>query len=127
MLGHDHVDRRQLLDLMARRLAIGHQLSLGEHVAAAARARPVIDELVDSPRRQQRPALALVARLGALLATRRVLAPPRQRSRRILAGRLRGVTRGALGLALQLRDPLLLPRDPSRQRLDLRRQPLVLR
>lgn len=123
VLGHDHMDRRQLLDLMARRLAIGHQLPVGEHVPAAALARPAIDDLVDRPRRQQRPALALVPGLRALLATGRILAAPRRRPRRILTRRLRRVPRRALRPALQLRDPLLLPGDPLAQRLDLRVHP----
>lgn len=58
MLGHDHMNRRQLLDLMARRITVANQLILTEDVPAAALARPVLDDLVHRPRRQQRPALA---------------------------------------------------------------------
>src|SRR5215211_4829109 len=65
--------------------------------------------------------------LRALLASRRVLAAPRRTARRIGARRLRGVTRRALDLTLELCDPLLLPRDRRRQRLHLRLKPLVLR
>jgi hypothetical protein len=42
-------------------------------------------------------------------------------------GGLREVARRTLGLALKLSDPLLLPRHPRRQQLDLTSQPLVLR
>ncbi len=68
-----------------------------------------------------------MARLRALRPARRILAAGRTRVRQVMTGRLRGVARRPLGLALQLRDPSLLPRDPRRQRLDLRDQPLVLR
>jgi hypothetical protein len=119
MLGHRDGDRRQLLDLMARRRIDGNQLGLAELVAAATARRPVIDDLVDRPRRQQRPALALMAGLGALLATRWVLAAPRRRARRVLAGRLRRVARVATKPTLQLRDALLLPGNLRGQRLDL--------
>jgi len=67
MLADDDMHRRQLLDLMARRVAVGHPLGLGEDVPAAAARRPVLDDLVERPRRQQRPALALMPRLGACL------------------------------------------------------------
>src|SRR5215204_5630192 len=87
---------------------------------AGAVSRPVLDDLVDRPRRQQRAALALMPWLSALLTPRRVLAAPWRRAGRIGAGRLRRVPRRALGLALELRDPLLLTRDPRRQLLDLR-------
>ena len=68
-------------------------LGLAEHVPAAASRRPVLDDLVDRPRRQQRPALALMTGLRALLAPRPVLAAPRRRARRILTGRRRRVAR----------------------------------
>jgi hypothetical protein len=68
-----------------------------------------------------------MARLATRPATRPVLAAPRRRPGRILARRLRRVPRRAPGLALELSDPLLLPRHPRRQRLKPRRQPLVLR
>jgi hypothetical protein len=41
--------------------------------------RPMVDDLVDRPRRQQRTPLALMARLATLTATRRILAPSRRR------------------------------------------------
>src|SRR3954471_18582227 len=127
MLGHGDRDRRQLLDLMACRVAIADQLALGEDVSAAALAGPVIDELIDRPRRQQRAALALMPRLGARLAARWILAAPRRRAWRIGAGWLRRIARGARQLALQRRDPLVLASDLRGQLLDLRLKPLVLR
>jgi len=126
VLGDDHVDRRQLLDLMARRHAVADAFDVTEDMAARALRGPVVDDLVHGPRRQQRPTLALMARLAAGLATGRILPSPRRRPRRILARRLRRSARRALRLALQLRDPLILARDPRRQRLDLRAQPLIL-
>jgi hypothetical protein len=119
VLGHHHVDRRQLLDLMARRVAVGDPLALGEDVATPARAGPVVDELVHRPRRQQRPARALVAGLGALLAARAILATPGRRARGIRAGRLRRVARVATQPTFQLRDPLLLLGHALLQPLDL--------
>jgi hypothetical protein len=105
--------------LMARRLPIGDQLRLAKDMAAAALAGPVIDDLVDRPRRQQRPTLALVAGLAPGLAPRPILAPPRRRARRILTRRLRRVPRRALGLALQLSDPPLLRLHTLLQARDL--------
>src|SRR5688572_10916490 len=61
-----------------------------------------------------------MAGLGALLAPRRILAPPRRRSGRIGARRSRGVARVPRQLTLELVDP---PRQPH----DLPREPLVLR
>jgi hypothetical protein len=127
VLSHDHVDRRQLLDLMTRRLAIGDPLRHTEDVPAATLAGPLIDELVHRPRWQQRPALAAMARLRTLLATRGILAAPGRRARRVGARRLRRVSRRTLRHALKLRDPLLLTRQPRRQRPDLHGQTLVLR
>ena len=119
MLGHRDGNRRQLLDLMTRRHIDGDQLVAGKLTATTTTRRPVIDELINRPRRQQRPALALMTRLGALLGTRRVLAPLRRRARRVLARRLRGVARVATKPAFQLGDALLLTGDPLSQRLDL--------
>src|SRR5665213_316820 len=87
----------------------------------------MINNLVDRPRRQQRTTLALMAGLAALTTTRRVLPAPWRRSRRIDTRRLRAVARAAIQPPLQLRDPLILARNPSGQALDLRLQPLVLR
>jgi hypothetical protein len=127
MLGHRDRDRRQLLDLVAHRIADRDPLVLGEHVTAVAAIRPMIDDLVDRPRRQQRAALALMPRLAALPAPRRILAAPGRRARRIDARRLRRVARAAVQPPLQLRDPLILTGNPGRQALDLRLQTLVLR
>jgi hypothetical protein len=119
MLGHRDGDWRQLLDLMTRRLTIDHQLVLAEHMPTVALGRPVIDELIHRPSRQQRPSLAVMTALATRLAARRVLATPRRRSRRILARRLGRVARRTLDLALKLGDPPLLPRDALLQPLDL--------
>ena len=127
MLGHHDRHHRQLLDLMARWIARGDALVVDELTTAATAPGPVIDELIDRPRRQQRPALALMPGLSTLPAAGGVLAAPRRRAGRIGAGGLRRVTRRTIGLALKLRDPLVLPGHPRGQPLDLRRQPLVLR
>ena len=119
VLDDAHRDRRQLLELMARRIADRDALGGHEHVPALAPVRPVLDDLVDGPRRQQRPPLALVTGLAALLATRSVLAAPRRRAGRILAGRLRGVARVAPQPALELRDALLLTGHTLGQPRDL--------
>ena len=60
VLGHPDRHHRQLLDLTTRRLAHRDAIGLAEHVPAATAGRPVLDDLVDRPRRQQRPALALM-------------------------------------------------------------------
>lgn len=65
VLDHAHGHHRQLLDLMARRLTDRDPIGLAEHVPASAPLGPVLDDLVDHPRRQQRPALTLMPRLGA--------------------------------------------------------------
>jgi hypothetical protein len=127
MLDQPDRDHRKLLDLPAHRVTHRDTIVLTELAAAVTRGGPVIDELVHRPGLQQRAALALMARLTALLATRRILPAPRRAARRIRTGRLRRVTRRALGLALKLRDPLLLALHPRRQRLDLRHKPRVLR
>ena len=127
MLGHSDGHHRQLLALMTRRLAGAEAIAVSEHVPAATTCRPVLDDLIDRPRRQQRTALALMTGLTALLTPRGVLGALRRLARRIAARRLRRVTRRALGRALQLRDPLVLTRHPRRQLLDLRLQPCLLR
>jgi hypothetical protein len=108
MLGHRDRHHRQLLDLMTRRLPDCHAIDLDEHVPAPTIQRPVLDDTVDRPRRQQRPALALVAGLRALLAPRPILAALGRRARRIAARRLRRVARGPPDPTLKLRDPLVL-------------------
>jgi hypothetical protein len=65
--------------------------------------------------------------LATLPATRSVLAAPGRRPRRIRARRLRTVTRASIQPPLKLRDPLILPRHPRSQDLNLRLQTLVLR
>jgi hypothetical protein len=127
MLGHRDRDRRQLLDLAAHRLANRDMFTLGELVPAVATIRPVINHLIDRPRRQQRTAVALMPGLATLTATRRILTAPGRRPWRIDARRLRRVTRASVQPPLELRNPLILPRNPGSQDLNLRLQPLVLR
>jgi hypothetical protein len=119
VLGHACRHHRQLLDLMARRLGDRDPLRLAEHVPARAPRGPMLDHLIDRPRRQQRAPVALVAGLAALRATRPARAAPRRRPRRILTGRRRRVARVATQPALELTDPLLLLSDPLAQPLDL--------
>lgn len=106
VLCHGHRDRRQLFDLMARGLAHRHALIGNEDVAAATALGPVLDHLIDRPRRQQRPAVTLMTVLGALLATRGVLAALGI-ARRIGARRTRRVARALVQLALELPDTSL--------------------
>ena len=77
------------------------------------------DDLVDGRRRQQLATFALVAGLGALAATRRVLATLRRTASRIGTRRLRRVARRALDLTLKLSDPFLLPGHALHQPPDL--------
>jgi len=119
MLGHSDRDRRQLLDLVAHRITNRHVVILSEHLTAVAVIRPVIDDPIDRPRRQQRPPLALMPWLAALPATRRILPAPGRRTRRIRARRLRAVARASVQPALELRDPLTLPSNRLRELLDL--------
>src|SRR5215211_1658178 len=114
-----HRQTRELLNLVTDRLAHRDPFVLAELVAAITARRPMHDHLVNRRGRQQLPALALMAGLGALRAPRRILAPPRRAARRISAGRLRRVTRGPLDPTLQLRDSLLLLRDALLKPLDL--------
>jgi hypothetical protein len=53
MLGHRDRDQRQLLDLVAHRLTHRDPLVLDEHLTALAAIRPVLDDIVDRPRRVQ--------------------------------------------------------------------------
>jgi hypothetical protein len=60
------------------------------------------------------------SRLGALVATRWILATLRRARGRIGARGNGGVARAAVQSTLKLSDPLILTRDPRDQRLDLR-------
>jgi hypothetical protein len=106
MLNHTHRDRRELFDLVARRLAHRAALLRGEHMPAAAARRPVLDYLVDCPRWQQRPAVPLVAILGALLAATGILTP-RRGAGQVRTRRARGVARALPQLSLELLHPRL--------------------
>ena len=86
----------------------------------------MLDDLIHRPRRQQLAALALMAALGALRASRGILAPFRRDPRPIDARRRRRIPRAAIQPALQLGDPLILARNPRAQRLDLHPQSVVL-
>jgi hypothetical protein len=52
VLAHPDVDRWQLFNLMACRITHRDPLVLAEDVSAIAALRPVLDDLIDSPRRQ---------------------------------------------------------------------------
>src|SRR5664280_2323768 len=98
-------------------------LARREDMAALTPRRPVLDDLIHRPRRQQWPTLALMTRLSALPATRAILVPSRRCTPRISAGRLRAIPRTAIQPTLKLRDPLALTRHLRTQRLDLRVHP----
>jgi len=85
MLGDDRGHDRQLLDLVARRLTVGNELRAGEQMPAAARRRPVIDDLVDQYRPRGAGAPCLMAGLAARLAIRLLLATSRRLARRVPA------------------------------------------
>ena len=76
--------------------------------------RPMLDDLVDRPRRQERPTLALMPRLGALSAPRRVLAAPGGVPGGSALGGCEAVTRAAVQPALKLSDALVLASDALR-------------
>jgi hypothetical protein len=61
VLAHPDVDRRQLFNLAACRITHRDPLVLAEDVSATAALRPVLDDLIDSPRRQERTAVTLMA------------------------------------------------------------------
>lgn len=61
---------RQLLDLKTGRRAHRDTLARGKDVSAIAARGPVLDDLIDRPQRQQRPALTLVTGLAARLLAR---------------------------------------------------------
>ena len=114
VLAHAHRDLRQLLDLMARRLPDRDTLDVGEHVAAAATLRPMIDQLVNRPRRQQLATMTLMTGLATLRASRAILpAPTRRHTRRILARRQRRIPRVTPQLTLELLDPRLKLPNPA--------------
>ena len=119
VLDHARRHHRQLLDLMARCLPDRDPLRLAKHVPAATPRGPVLDHLIDRPRRQQRSPMTLMPRLATLRAPRPALAAPRRCARRVLTGRQRRVARVAAQPALKLADPLFLPGDPLGQPLDL--------
>ena len=77
VLGDLHRDHRQLLDLPVHRLTHRDLLRSREHAPTLTVIGPMLDHLIDCPRRQQRPALAFMPRLGTSLATGKILATPR--------------------------------------------------
>src|SRR5450432_3573715 len=116
MLDHDRGDLRQLLHLMARRIARRDPLSLQEHMPARAALRPVHDYLIDGGPLQQLPTMPLMTRLSALALARPALGPRRLRAL-LLAPRIaRRRTRRVPGVLRQL---ALQTIDPSRQLLNL--------
>jgi len=106
---------------MTRRLASADAFVLAKDVPTAPPRRPVLDDVVDRPRRQQRPSLALMPTLRALLAPRPILAAlgGLVLARRIAARRLRRVTRRTPDPPLELRNPLILRSDALLQALNL--------
>src|SRR5580698_4405205 len=72
----------------------------------------MIDNLIDRPRRQQRTPLALMSRLTALPAPRRILLALGRATRRIRARRLRTVARTTT------QPPLVLLRQRQQHRDD---------
>src|SRR5450759_1203719 len=119
MLGEDHRSRRQLRDLMARRLPERLALRRAEDMAVAAATGPVVDQLVERLDRRQATTASRMARLGASLAPRRSSSPARRRSGRILAGRRRGVAGVAVQAPLELGDALVLLGEALAQLGDL--------
>lgn len=79
---------------------------------------PVLDHLIHRAGGQQLPAVPLVTWLGALLATRGVLASPRC-ARWIDARRLRAITQAAIQPPLELSDALILASNALLQTTDL--------
>ncbi len=130
MLHHDGRYDRQLFDLVALRLARRHALLWRELMSTVTALRPMLDNLVDRARRQQLTAVTLMAILGALLATRSVLAARLPAlARRIRARGCRGVARAAIQLALQLLHPhfeLLDAAIHRQQHLDYSLAPRVI-
>ena len=117
MLGDLDLCHGQLLDLPAHRLAHPQALAGREDVPAATVLGPILDDVIHGPRRQQWPALALMAELGTLFATRWILATLRCAGRQIGARGNRRITRAAVQPALELGDPLILASDMRLQLL----------
>ena len=111
VLDHPRRQPRQLLDLMARRNARRDTIPVSEHMPATAPRRPMIDDRVDRPCRQQLAPTALMARLGALTVRRPALRPRRPRPRRLGRRRPRRVPRVASQLTLKTLDTALQPAD----------------
>ena len=109
MLGDLDLTHRQLLDLPANRFTDRDPLLKREGIPAATAPRPILDDLVHRPRRQERSTVALVTWLGALFASRWILATHRSARRKIRARWRRA--RAAVQPALELSDPLILASD----------------
>ena len=110
VLGHPDCDRRQLGDLVPRRLRRLDQLPLGEQARAGLAAPgPLLDDLIDLLGRKQPAVPALVPGLAAPLATRPPPARPRRRPRWVLRRRQRRVPRTPAQPPLQLGHPSLEP------------------
>ena len=126
-----HRDRRQLGQLMPRRLRRVDAFPRAEHaLTRPAAIGPMLDDLVDLLGRKQPPVPALVPGLPAALSTRARPARPRRRRRRILRRRQRRVPRTPTQPPLQLGDPSLeplvrlhQPRVRSDQLIELQQQP----
>jgi hypothetical protein len=73
MLDHPGRNRRQLFDLMARRLTRAEKLRCSEDVAAFAALRPVLDDFVYRAQRQQLATMAIMPPLGTPRTPRAIL------------------------------------------------------
>jgi len=125
MLGHDDVDRRQILDLMARRVAVGDPLRLREDVAAAPARRPSV---------MTNSSISHAGSSGRPLAHAALGRPACDRTGSCRAA---AASPGGswLGGCEELRDerfvsrfscdPLAVARHPRRQGLHLRGKPLI--
>jgi hypothetical protein len=110
MLGHPHRDRWQLRQLMAPRLNRANTLCLDQQVRTQPAAlRPMLDDLVDLPRRKQPPVPAFMPRLTASPPTRPLPTRTRRRRRKVLRRRQRRVSRTSIQPPLELGHPSLKP------------------
>ena len=122
MLDHQRPNRRQLVLLMARRLA-DRRLAAIKDMPAAAAIGPMHDTLIHPVGRDQLARAALMARLAARPAHRALIrltsrpTPLSARLRRIRRGWHPAVGRVTIKAPLELGDALLQPADQLPHRL----------
>lgn len=88
MLGDPDCDRRELFDLVARRLTQRCPVTFAEHIAAVAARRPMIDQLIHRPRgRSERPQPSCPGCPPGLRPERSLAAPDSRRGGSELGGR----------------------------------------